>query len=420
LIKTKLNISQTIISILLIILFANAINYYRLFNFIYDISFVGKDFSLFGAKTTSFWELAGSLVLLLLSLAYFFFFGTKFKILRKQISLNSFAIISLAIIFTFAPLLVNKNPNFQKDITVRKLKAPLGQTQHVRLNQSNLSADNYGQLSRNVFNNDIHYFTSISRESDTVVIYKGLRKLKFTIDDLILEGDNAAIYSDFHLLGTDQLGRDIYTLLIYAIRISVFVAIASALLASFIGILLGALSGHYKGVVDIIISRISDVFLSIPPIFLILLIIALFGSSIISVILVLGLTGWVSLYRIVKSEYINISENDFVNSSRLLGFKSYKIFFVEILPLMLSPIIVNIVFLIANVILAEAILSFLGLGIGIDHVSLGRMLQIGQEYIGSAWWVIVVPGLTLIVIILSFNNMAEKIKLSLNPLLKHD
>jgi peptide/nickel transport system permease protein len=420
----KINIFSFLAIICTLIIISNLSYYFDLFQILLLIftSFNEFEVNKGDLLSNSALDLFFSLILILPATILLFIRSKKnssSSTLRWEYILLS---VFLIILF-FAPLLVRTDPNFQKDIGVRKLKEPLSTSNYLQLmvqNQKNKSHSFIESFSRKVYDGNIHYFTDFRVDGDSVIIIKNNSQLKLPLNSFTRDGEGLAIKSNFHLFGTDHLGRDIYSQLIYAIRISMFVAIFSTIIASFIGISLGIFAGYFGGIVDTIISRISDIFLSIPPIFLILLIIALFGSNVLTVVLVLGVAGWISLFRIVKSEYLIIAEKDYIISSKLLGLSKRKILFKEIFPLMLSPIIVNLVFLCANVILAEAVLSFFGLGIGLDHVSLGKMLQTGQEYIAYAWWLIIMPGMILVMLILTFNKFADTIKTNLNPLLKHD
>ncbi len=163
------------------------------------------------------------------------------------------------------------------------------------------------------------------------------------------------------------------------------------------------------GFLNIFLSRITDLFLTFPAIFLVVLIIALFGSNIISMIVVLGFSGWMSLFKIVKTEILTIKSKKYYISAELIGLKNFKLLKREILPVIIVPVIVNLVFQLSNVILAESALSYLGLGTGQNYPSWGAMIESGQEYITQSWWLIFIPGLILILSLLSINEFGKKI-----------
>jgi peptide/nickel transport system permease protein len=159
-------------------------------------------------------------------------------------------------------------------------------------------------------------------------------------------------------------------------------------------------------------------FLSFPAIFLVVLIIALFGSNIISIIVVLGFSGWMSLFKVAKSEMLSIKNKEFYVSAKLIGLKNIKLLVREILPAIIIPVSVNLIFQLGNVILAESALSYLGLGTGSEYPSWGAMIEAGQKYITQSWWLIFIPGLILIISLLSINEIGRKINNQLSPVSK--
>jgi peptide/nickel transport system permease protein len=198
------------------------------------------------------------------------------------------------------------------------------------------------------------------------------------------------------LLGTDQYGRDIFSRLVYGARISMFVGLAAVFISFLLGFIAGFAAGYSGGIVDIILNRTTDVFLSFPVIFLIILVLALFGNSLSAVIIVLGFTGWMSMFKIVRSEIIRIKKKEYFVSAALTGSSFFQLMFSEALPVIAVPVIVNLIFQFANVIIAEAALSYLGLGAGINYPSWGSMIYSAQGYLSEAWWMILPPGAILI------------------------
>ena len=198
------------------------------------------------------------------------------------------------------------------------------------------------------------------------------------------------------------------------------ISILQLLISLLIGLTFGFLAGYIGGFLDVIFSRFTDMLLSFPIIFLVILILALFGNSLLSVIMVLGFSGWMSLFKIVKTEVLSIKEKNYFISSRLLGLSKRQLLIKEVLPVIIVPVIVNVIFQFGNVIIAESALSYLGLGLGNNHSSWGAMIQSGQEYLSLAWWMIFFPGITLIFTLLSANSFGLSLSRKLNPRLQND
>lgn len=218
-----------------------------------------------------------------------------------------------------------------------------------------------------------------------------------------------------HWMGTDGLGRDVLTRMLYGGRISLLVGLVAVGISTVIGIVLGAIAGYYRGWVDTVIMRLVDVMLSIPSFFLILAVIAFLTPSIINVMIVIGLTSWMGVTRLVRAEFLSLSGREFVQAARTLGAKDARLIFTHLLPNSLTPIIVSSVLGVAGAVLMESGLSFLGLGVQAPQASWGNILTDGKDYIQFAWWLSLFPGLAILITVLGYNLLGEGLRDALDP-----
>ncbi len=224
--------------------------------------------------------------------------------------------------------------------------------------------------------------------------------------------------SSEHLLGTDPLGRDVLSRMLWGSRISLLVGFVAVGIASFIGIFLGALAGYYGGWVDNLIMRFVDVMLCFPTFFLILAVVALLEPNIWNIMIIIGITGWMSLARLVRAEFLSLKERDFAVAERALGARDFRIIFRHILPNALAPVFVSATLGVAGAILTESALSFLGIGVQPPTPSWGNILTAGKDNIQIAWWLSLYPGLAILITVLGYNLLGEGIRDAIDPRLK--
>jgi len=242
----------------------------------------------------------------------------------------------------------------------------------------------------------------------------------------LLPGDPAAINikqallspGGSHLLGTDDLGRDVLLRMLYGARISLLVGFVAVGISTLLGILVGALAGFYGGWVDALVMRFVDIMLCFPTFFLILAVIAFLNPSIWNIMIVIGITSWMGVARLVRAEFLSLREREFVLAARAVGASDLRLIFRHMLPNALSPVLVSATLGVAGAILTESALSFLGIGVQPPTPSWGNMLIAGKQTLGYAWWLSVFPGLAILVTVLGYNLLGEGIRDALDPRLK--
>jgi peptide/nickel transport system permease protein len=215
-----------------------------------------------------------------------------------------------------------------------------------------------------------------------------------------------------HPLGTDTLGRDVVSRLLYGARVSLLVGFAAVLVAGAVGVALGLVAGYYGGRLDDLLMRVGDVQLAFPVLVLAIAVLSVLGASLGNVIVVLGVTGWVTYARIARAETLSLRQRDFVEGARA---RDGAILWRHILPNVLPPITVVATFSVARTIIAEASLSFLGLGIPPPAPSWGAMLDEGRNYLTTGWWLALFPGLAILLLVLGINLVGDWLRDALDP-----
>jgi peptide/nickel transport system permease protein len=222
-----------------------------------------------------------------------------------------------------------------------------------------------------------------------------------------------------HLLGTDEVGRDILSRLFHGARVSLLIGVIAVAVSCPIGVLVGLVAGYVGRRTDDVLMRVTDIQLAIPTILLAIAVVGVLGPGVRNVVITLSVTGWTLYARLVRGEALGVKGRDFVVAARAAGASDARIMFRHVLPNVLTPVIVVAVFAVANMIILEATLSFLGLGVEPSVVTWGRMLNAGRLYLSTAWWLTAFPGLAIFLTVLAVNLLGDHLRDWLDPRLRN-
>ena len=220
-----------------------------------------------------------------------------------------------------------------------------------------------------------------------------------------------------HLLGTDDVGRDLFARLLYGGRLSLFVGIMSTIISVLIGIPLGLIAGYFRGIAETVIMRVADAFMSFPTMVLILVLVAVFGPSILTVTVVIGVLGWTAIAKLIYGNVLSIREREYIQATKAIGMSTPKILLSEVLPNAIPPVWANISFRVAGAILTESSLSFLGMGVQTPQASWGNIIFAAQNLLvlTARPWVWFPPGICIILVVVGFNFIGEGVRDALDP-----
>ena len=425
--KINIKIWQFILALCLIIFIMHVTGYVdTIILFLHLIKFLFTDYSFASGQIT--FQLIDVLISTTLIIAipvFIYKIKNRKTILNNKLNFTSATIIILLFFFIFAPVIAVSNPDFQKNLRVTKLLPPMSVV-HVLYLKSEIDGRDdkivaflklKDEVVKKSFDNYIIFIDSL-KQGQMVTYFQNGEAHKIEREKIKYTSGAPLIKDRIFLLGTDEFGRDIFSRLVFGTRISMFVGFCAVVISLILGLSFGFIAGFSSGTVDVLFNRFTDMLLAFPMVFLIILILALFGNNLPAVIFVLGFSGWMSLFKIVRSEVISIKNKEYFITSKMIGLSRINLLVKEVLPVIIASVIVNLVFQYGNVILAEAALSFLGLGTGSSYPSWGQMIEAGQVYITSAWWMIVFPGIILFLTLFAAYNFGREINEFFNPRIK--
>jgi len=360
----------------------------------------------------------------------------EFKKRRLAVS----ALVSIFYLYSAAllcPILVPFNPIAQQDIAVTKYQPPLARITMLILKKERTPSISVPYLEDKTFTAQLsnalikqNYELTDTRLGDKLfvdeyeilgdeVVYKqGIRTGRLKLSELNGASEQEWASSRLYILGSDKYGRDLLSRIIYGSRISLSIGFIAVFIAITLGTFIGIVAGYYGGRIDGLLMRFVDLMLSFPNLFLILIIVALVGNSIFLIVVVLGATGWMGVSRLVRGQVLSLKEQEFIQAARALGFGDWRIIIRHLLPNSLTPIIVNATLRLGNIILIEAALSFLGLGVQPPTASWGNIVNEGRDVLTSAWWISAFPGLAVVLTVVCFNLFGDGLRDALDPRLK--
>lgn len=391
----------------------------------------------FNAGVIEHWLAAAALTAIIIG-GIAFFFRTSERKNRFQILQQNFAVkiagiivIGLYTMIFLCPMIAPYDPDFQQDIIVTRYARPMQAITYLKLKPSGetilpfrqgdgivvhavnrLIQANHRLLNRN----EPAIYVDQYRIEQPIVFYKqGLQNKQINLSELISSDESGFIDKRLYVLGSDRYGRDVLSRIIYGSRISLIIGLLAVTIAVTLGVAVGAVAGYFGKFADAVLMRFVDLMLSFPNLFLVLLVMALFGNSVFLIILVLGLTGWMGVSRLIRGQILSLKENEFVLAAKAMGFSHTRIIFRHLVPNAMAPVIVAATLRLGGLILVEAGLSFLGLGVQPPAASWGNIINEGRDTLIQAWWIATFPGLAIVVTVICFNVLGDGLRDVLDP-----
>lgn len=336
--------------------------------------------------------------------------------LRDVFSVNAWSrrsgvfLLALYASVFLCPLLAPMDPDHQQDIAVTRYQPPFSKVPYLKWRQvTSPTSHTIRRMPPRL------YVDSYRFDADSVTYQKG--RATGVISRALLEGvtEDDAAGSQRFWLGTDQFGRDILSRVIYGARISVLVGTMAVVVAVSLGLVIGTVAGYAGGWTETILMRLTDLMLAFPVLFLILLVVGVVGPSLIVLMVILGLTGWMGVARLVRGQVLSIKERTFIQKARAFGLPRRRIIWLHLVPNVLTTVLVATTLRIGSTILVEASLSFLGLGVQPPTASWGNMIAEGRENMARAWWVSTCPGVFLTMTVVAFNFLGDALRDALDP-----
>ena len=363
---------------------------------------------------------------------------------------NAVPVVASTVIFVLysvaflAPFLAPFSPYDQQDFLVTAYQPPLTKVDALVLVQKRSGMipmrtgnDNASRLTNAMITDvqllksrncdySLKFVDSYRLAGDTVLFRQGIRERSLPLSQLHnppgpgpAVGHPGFVVSRIFLLGTDQYGRDIFSRVIYGSRISLSIGFLVVLISVTLGTVIGVSSGYFGGWVDNVLMRIVDVLIAFPALFLILIIIATFGNSIYLIIITLAFTGWMGVARIVRGQVLSLKEQEFILAAKSLGLSHLRIIFRHLVPNALTPVIIAATLRIGSIILTEAGLSFLGLGVQPPTPSWGNIINEGRDSLLNHWWISTFPGIAILSTVVCFNLIGDGVRDALDPRMRN-